>query len=328
MRVAELERDGVPVLSFPVQSFQSVHALRVARQLVRYVREEKIQLVHTFDFPTTLFVAAIARFIRPALYVSSQRSHRDLTSPMTHRLLRLTDRAADAIIVNCEWVKRHMADEEGVPEGRLELCYNGIDTSEFFPQQGPRPEPLHTAQTVIGVVCGLRPEKDLPTLLTAFAAIPAEDGLQLALVGDGSERELLGRLASELGIAARTHFIPGTADVPRWLRAIDIFVLPSVSEALSNSLMEAMASGCCPVASRIGGNPELIHEGQTGRLFAARDAAGLSSVLRELIADAPQRRRLAEAAAQSIQQRYRLEDSARAMASIYSRLIERRGIKP
>ena len=323
MRVAELERDGVPVVPFPVRSFRSPYVLRVARQLIRYVRQENIQVVHTFDFPTTLFVAPLARSLRPALFLSSQRSHRELTPGLTHWLLRLTDRAAAAIVVNCESVHRHMAQDEHVPAARLELCYNGIDTAEFFPRQDPRPEPLHNAWLVIGAVCGLRPEKDLGTLLSAFATLPSEPGLQLALVGDGSEREVLGAQANQLGIASRVHFIPGNAAVPRWLRAIDIFVLPSVSEALSNSLMEAMACGCCPVASRIGGNPELLEERVSGRLFRAGDVPGLAAVLRDLIVDSAQRLRLADAAAQSIAQHFRLEDSARAMGAIYTRLLQR-----
>ena len=88
-------------------------------------------------------------------------------------------------------------------------------------------------------------------------------------------------------------FEPATSRVPGWLHAIDIFVLPSLSEALSNSLMEAMACGCCVAASRVGGNPELVAQGETGMLFEPRDAAGLAEVLRLLISDSALRAKLA-----------------------------------
>ena len=100
------------------------------------------------------------------------------------------------------------------------------------------------------------------------------------MVGSGScLADLQGR-ATALGIHPDCVFEPATQRVPDWLNAIDIFVLPSLSEALSNSLMEAMACGCCVAASRVGGNPELVAHGETGMLFEPRDAAGLAEVLR------------------------------------------------
>jgi glycosyltransferase involved in cell wall biosynthesis len=120
-------------------------------------------------------------------------------------------------------------------------------------------------------------------------------------------------------------FIPATQQVTTWLRAIDIFVLPSLSEAFSNSIMEAMACGCCTVASNVGGNPELVRNGETGLTFEAGDSAGLSVVLRTLIENEAFRKRLAAAGAQSIRERFSTRASAERMAEIYTQLIERSG---
>src|SRR5262249_38415108 len=117
---------------------------------------------------------------------------------------------------------------------------------------------------------------------------------------------------------------PATEQVAAWLHAIDLFVLPSRSEALSNSLMEAMACGCCAVASNVGGNSELIREGETGLLFKAGDATDLAAVLERASANSELRRRLGTSGMRWIREKFSIHASAQRMGEIYSGLIERR----
>jgi len=169
----------------------------------------------------------------------------------------------------------------------------------------------------MGVICALRPEKGLDTLLTAFANLSRSiDSLRLAIVGHGKSLDSLRALASRLGIDRRVHFEPGTARVIEWLRAFDIFVLPSLSEAFSNALMEAMACGCAVVASRVGGNPELVADDR-GRLFAPGDVQDLERILRQLIEQPDLRARLACGGAEFVQRNLSLNASARRMEEIY-----------
>jgi len=171
-------------------------------------------------------------------------------------------------------------------------------------------------------VCMLRPEKGLDTLLKAFAQVKnLNPALELLLVGSGAMLPSLQSLARSLGIAERCRFEPATGDVTPWLRAIDIFVLPSLSEALSNALMEAMACGCAVVASRVGGNPELALDGQTGLLFEKADAAGLAARLQLLIEDEALRRQLASAGARMIREEFSLDSAARRMEQIYESFL-------
>jgi glycosyltransferase involved in cell wall biosynthesis len=104
---------------------------------------------------------------------------------------------------------------------------------------------------------------------------------------------------------------------------MDIFVLPSLSEALSNSLMEAMGCGCCPVASRTGGNPELVTDGETGLLFPVGDAATLARCLALLLDQPEYRRRLAAHARRRMLHHFTREQAARNMAAIYQEFLER-----
>jgi glycosyltransferase involved in cell wall biosynthesis len=174
----------------------------------------------------------------------------------------------------------------------------------------------------VGVVCALRPEKDLATLAEGFARAWREwPGLRLVVVGSGPERAPLERRLTELGARGAAHLEPATAEVAPWLRGIDIFVLPSKSEALSNALMEAMACGCVAVASAVGGNPELVREGETGLLFPVGDAAALAGCLLRLARDGEQRRRMAELARRRMETEFTLPAAARRMAEIYAEVL-------
>jgi L-malate glycosyltransferase len=145
--------------------------------------------------------------------------------------------------------------------------------------------------------------------------------LRLLIVGSGS---MLGELRSQAearGLAGACTFVPTTDQVAEWLRAIDIFVLPSTSEALSNALLEAMACGCCPVASRVGGNPELIRHGENGMLFEAGDVGQLADELETLVELRVLREQLAAKARLTAEQ-FSIAASARRMEEIYTELIE------
>ena len=149
------------------------------------------------------------------------------------------------------------------------------------------------------------------------------------VVGSGPMLAELEALAARLGVAATCRFEPATSQVAERLRGFDIFVLPSLSEALSNSLMEAMACGCCAVASDVGGNPELVRHGETGLLFRAGDAAELAARLGLALRDGQLRRKLAESGARFIRESFSVETAVRRMEAIYLRLWrERRGSPP
>jgi glycosyltransferase involved in cell wall biosynthesis len=244
--------------------------------------------------------------------------------PTTRHLLRLTDHLVDGVVVNCRAVGRHMEHDEHNPPSRTLLCYNGLDTRAFCPGESRRPAVLEGAALTIGVVCGLRPEKDLQTLLRAFDILRrTHPGARLGIVGSGPSGEGLERLARELDLAGACHFEPSTSDVATWLRALDIFVLPSRSEALSNALMEAMACGCCPVASNVGGNPELVNPMETGLLFQPGNVQDLAARLELLAGDASLRRSLAARAAARIAKDFSTEALGRRMGEIYFSVLKR-----
>jgi glycosyltransferase involved in cell wall biosynthesis len=284
--------------------------------------------------PANLLGAAVGFARRVPVVITSQLGARDLYDRRTHRLLRWTDRLAHLVIVNCEYQRQQLIRREGVPANRIAVCYNGVDRQDFRPPADPSarrnvlPPPLRAASLVIGTVAALRPEKDLATLLEAFARVqhgtldgtrqqPLRENLRLVIVGDGPMLETWKSLAQRLGIAPSCHFEPATANVADWIRAIDIFVLCSTSESFSNSLLEAMACGCCPIASRVGGLPEMIIDEENGLLIEAGDPADLAAKLDRVIRDDSLRARLGAKAADHAQAKFSVQAFVHNMEEIY-----------
>ncbi len=314
MRTAEITAAGIPILAFPIHSFFSVGAVRQGLRLAGYIRSQRIDLVHAFDVPMDIFGVPAAKLGRSPVVLASQRAHRSLTDPLRLRVLRWTDRMADAIVVNCEYIKRHLVADEHVPDARIRLCYNGLDANAFGFSERPIRERL-----TVGVVCALRPEKDLELLIRSFSQVQRQVPSRLLIVGSGPMLEQLKQVAGE-GV----EFVPGTNDVARWMHEIDIFVLPSKTEALSNSLMEAMACGCACIASDVGGNPELLGRNERGLLFVPGDLDSLSHALTTLLRDAEMRRRYAAAARTFVEENLTIAASVTRMAGIYEEFLSRR----
>jgi glycosyltransferase involved in cell wall biosynthesis len=322
LRFDELAARKIPVVEFPVPSFAPHAFLAGARVMARYIREHGIQLVHPFDVPTTMFGVPVARACGiPG--VASQLSYRNqLYKRRDLFLLRMVDRISTKIVVNSKEIQRHLIEDLGVPGELTYLCYNGVELGEFHPGGRERRPELKDAKLVIGIVCALREEKGLAFLVEAFAKVRAEqDAMKLVIVGDGAMRARIEALRGTLGLQDQLVLAPATSEVAAWMRSIDIFVLPSTSESFSNSLLEAMACGCCVIGSRVGGTPELIAENESGLLFNSGDVGGLVECLRKVIRDAELRNRFADAAAHRAATEFSMERAVKRTEDLYTSLL-------
>jgi glycosyltransferase involved in cell wall biosynthesis len=321
IRLAELQEAGIPIVHLPVTSFVSRSAIDGALTLRRYIRRHRIALVHAHDVPTVLFATPLARAFGARAVVSSQVSYRSLIGPLEHRLLRVVDRFADRVVVNCQAMFKHMVEDEGLPPERAYLCYNGVDTSVFHPGVPQSPAPLRDAQLIIGTIANLRPEKGIHLLLEAFAAV-RRPGLKLFIVGSGPSRDELQALSRRLGLENDCVFQPGKPQIAGEMRSLDIFVLPSFSEAFSNALLEAMASGCAVAGADVGGTPELIQDGKTGLLFRVGDSQDLALKLRRLIDEEELRRQFRESAVAFARENFQIQRTVKRMADLYQSLLQ------
>lgn len=322
IRADDLAKAGVALVEFPVRSFGRLGTARIAWQFHGWLRRHRIALVHPFDVPTVLFAAPVARAARVPVVLSSQRGDPRLLPQRYQPVLRVIDRIVDGVVVNSDYIRRVLATEFGVADERMHTCRNGLDTSVFHPNNRARRPELPSAGLVVGIVAALRSEKSIETLIDAFARVSR--GLhQLVIVGDGPSKEALQKRVQAAAIEPCCTFAPATPDVASWYRSIDIFVLPSVNESFSNSLMEAMACGCSVIASSVGGNIELVRDDDNGLLFEAGNAAHLARQLGRLLLDAVLCRRLSAAAIRTIQEGYTREIAAQRLGALYQQLLSR-----
>lgn len=222
----------------------------------------------------------------------------------------------------------------GVQADRVAQIYNGVDSARFHPRTGERPAIGPAGFTagnvvVIGSIGRMAAVKDFPTLVRAFLRLldsepEARARLRLAIVGEGEAREPCLELLRQGG-AADLAWLPGErADTPELLRGMDVFVLPSLGEGTSNTILEAMASGLPVVATNVGGNPELVSEGTTGTLVPPAGADKLAEALRGYIAD-PERRRLhGQAARAEVERRFSMDAMVNGYLEVYDRVLRRK----
>jgi glycosyltransferase involved in cell wall biosynthesis len=329
LRTDELRAAGVPIVRFPVRSFQSVSAITGARQMGRYLREHQIKLVHCFDVPTVIFGVPTAYLNHMPAIVSAQLGERELHPRIYRKLLRITDHLADVVVANSAAIQQYLIEHEHVAAERTYLCHNGVETAIFHPALEAKPAAVAGASLVIGTVCALRPEKRLDLLLKAFAQVRhLLAGMKLLIVGSGPVLPQLEALRAELSMGADCVFEPSKTEVAPWMRALDIYVMSSETESFPNALLEAMACGCAVVGSRVGGIPELITDGVSGLLFESKNADDLAGALGRLILDPALRKRFAAQAAVFARDTFSMEVNARRNESLYRGLLARKGIIP
>ena len=287
--------------------------LRLARRL----RALRVDIVHTRNAEPFFYGIAAARLAGVPVVIHSEHGRTFPEKPLRARMQRLLLSGANAAFSVSERLKQDLVRELGVSPARFEVIHNGVDVERFRSARSTGER--RCADVVIGSVGRLAPVKNYPLLLRALAQLPTVPPSRLLFVGEGPERPSLEALAAELGLAGRVQFAGHREDVPQALREMDVFVLPSTSEGMSNTLLEAMAAGVATVASDAGGNGEIIVPEVSGLLFRSADVAGLAAQLGRLVGDPGLRARLAAAAAT----RVRLEFSIDAMLRRYEQLYRR-----
>ncbi len=195
---------------------------------------------------------------------------------------------------------RWLEEAIGVNPSRLQQIYNGVDLKRFTPQskalgadQIPPGFPSADQRLVIGTVGRLAEVKDQSLILQAVANLLQQrpelgKTLRVVIVGEGVMRERLARRARELGIVDLVWMPGDRDDIPEFLGMFDVFVLPSLGEGISNTLLEAMATGLPAIATRVGGTPEIVDSSVNGELFPVGDVEALSRLLSDVV-DNPER---------------------------------------
>ncbi len=246
--------------------------------------------------------------------------------PLADRLIdRTASRWTDVVIAVSEALAGTLRRQVVRNPSQVQVIPNGVDTDQFRPggdRAALRDElGLPRDAFVIGSVGRLEPVKHYVLALRALARLDGEPWL--ALVGDGSERPALEALARELGVASRVRFLGFRPDAHRAYGAFDLFLLPSLSEGTSVSLLEAMASGVCPALTDVGGNRAVLGPDLAGLLVPSGDVAALAALLDGLRRDPARRAQLAEAGRARVEAEFSLHAMLDRHESLYRSLLRR-----
>lgn len=305
-------------------------------RLARIMRAVRPDIVHSRNWGAIEAIPA-ARLTGVPVVIHSEHGYEMNTIaglPLRQRVVRRMFYAmADAVVAVTRELSAFHTRQAWVPTGRIRVIYNGVDTDLFAPRNDKRVLARESlgfpaGALVIGSVGRLTAIKDHATLLRATALlIRLGVDARVVLVGSGGERDSLESLVQESSdLRGRVAFIGATNRVPELLNALDAFVLPSLSEGLSNTLLEAMATGLPVVATRVGGNPEVLGEDQSGLLFAPGDAAGLSKLLVRLAGSTALRRETGALARQRVLDLFSLGGMFSAYRQLYTGLARQHGI--
>jgi sugar transferase (PEP-CTERM/EpsH1 system associated) len=303
-------------------------------RLVRILRQYCPHIVHTRNWGAIEAVVAAKLAGVPVVIHSEHGYEVDMFAglPMRRRLFRRAAYAmGDAVFALTKELRNFHARQAWVSPESIGVIYNGVDTERFAPCEKTRLTMrkelgLPGQSFVIGSVGRLVPIKDHATLLKA-AALLAGKGIdvRVLLVGQGPEREKLEHLAAE-PLRGKVCFAGDSGRVPEMLNAMDVFVLPSLNEGMSNTLLEAMASGLPVLATNVGGNPEIVQDNADGCLFKPGDVHWLADKLKQLAGDPGLAHQLGTAARNRAMNSFSLSRMLDAYRRFYLDLAERRQV--
>lgn len=258
----------------------------LVRHLRRLLRDERIDLLHSHLMDMN-FYSCVAGLVARVPVVATE--HGDVHHPAKRGNIhwikpKTIARLASSWVAVSAFTRDRIVADFGIPAWRVRVIYNGIRMPEPTDAKSVRralaPLGVPEQAFLVGSVGSLYPVKGHSCLVEALARIVADvPGAHLCIAGRGDEEGPLKQKAAELEILDRVHLLGLRDDVPRLLAAFDVFVLPSLSEGLPLSLLEAMAAGRPVIASRVGGIPEVLEDGVTGFLAEPRDVAALARCL-------------------------------------------------
>lgn len=295
--------------------------LAMVRALNRLFRRERPDVVHVHNFLAQLYAGVAAKMAGVPALVGTKHGAGWPRLCGSRRLAGRVYRLCDRIIAVSGDVQRGFVGTYGLPTERVPVILNGIDTDKFRPHNGSAGvDRLECGGApMIGTVCRLVEYKGVRTLLNAFAMLRDRfPDARLVIVGDGVDRGAFEQCARKLGIGDSVQFLGAQQNVEDLYPIFDVFALASHTEGISLTVLEAGACALPIVATRVGGNPEIVRHGREGLLVPPRDAEGLADALERQWTN----RAAAEAMGRAARERVVREFSLDRMTSDYVELYK------
>jgi glycosyltransferase involved in cell wall biosynthesis len=298
--------DSLPhVLEFsPGRSLFKLRSQLARISIARHLRRHHVAVAHAFDFYTNLMLIPAARLAGVPVVLGSHRQLGDLLTPLQFRAQNAAFRRCDTVVCNSRAAAERLK-ETGIAEDKLTVIPNAMP-DEAFAETAPA-FPQERGRLRVGMIARMNDAvKNYPLFLRMAAHLSKKfPKAQFVLVGDGPLRGELEQMANELGLGTQVLFLGDRRDIQAVLASLDITVLPSRSESLSNAILESMAAGVPVVATAVGGNSEVIANGDTGFLVAL-DEYALAQAVENLLMNDDLRRRCGTRAKLEASSQYRL----------------------
>ncbi len=292
--------------------------------LARYLRRRRIAVAHAFDFYSNLMLIPAAKLADVPVVLGSHRQIGDLLTTRQFHAQTRAFRLCDRIVCNSAAAAGRL-EQSGIRRSRLVIIPNGLADESFAVTPPALPREPNVVR--IGMISRMNhPVKRHDLFLRVAARLARRfPQLQFVLVGDGPLRAGLEALVAHLELTDRVHFLGDCRDIPAVLAALDITVLPSSSESLSNVILESMAAGVPVVAARVGGNSEVVEDGKTGFLFGPGDEEMFAALLETLALQPELRQRVGSAARARAQAEYSIARVQEHYQQLYRGLLEEKG---
>ena len=320
---------GVPVSLLRMRNLPLRLSLPLIAELAYLIRRNRVALVHSYMFAMGLHGSMAALLcgvpavfgVRGQGYEVATRRRRVICRTLARLGCHFTAVTSD--------IAGSLAAECGVPACQITCIPNGVDAAVYLPTRDRAAVRtslgLAASLTTVGTVARLEQVKGVATLIDSIPLLEHALGpVQVVIAGDGSKRAELGRLAACRRGNSKVVFLGTRDDIPQVLAALDLFVLPSLSEGMSNALLQAMAAQLPCVATAVGGNPEVIEHGRTGWLVPPGDVVSLADAVSYLLKSPELRRGIAESARSEVEKRYDIRLMVARNEELYSALISRR----
>lgn len=313
---SQVEACGVPVETLDVYDKGPLAGIRALSRRLRALRPD---VLHTHNSIPHLVGAPAARLCGVPAVVHTRHGRHLFRGWKTGLVNRLACRWTQRMVAVSEDAARIARKHDRVPESKLLVVWNGIDLRDYPKRDrqassAPRPA-MHVARLNDDI-------KDQSTLLRAARLVADKrPDFRLDIVGDGPDRGALEALSNELKLAAHVRFLGYRLDVNDMLAEGGMFVLSSLTEGLSISLLEAMAAGLPVVATDVGGNPEVVANGVTGLLVPARTPEALAAAMLKLLQDPARAEQMGAAGRRRVEEHFDLQKVARKYEQIYRCLL-------
>ena len=319
---------------YPKGGFDSIHGIYQMFRLAIFLRRGGFRIVHTHDLYANLLGIPAAVIARVPVIISSQRdlAHLDLYKTRRRVWLRRLQNLSTAVLTNANAVREAvLAENHFVPE-KVRVIYNGVDMQRFSQTSQDRDWLMPGAQekekwvVLVGNMHG--DVKGHSWLIDSAGAITREfPDTRFVLVGDGARRKDFERQVAERELGRHFTFLGRRDDVPRILAGCDIAVLPSKAEGLPNAVLEYLAAGLPTVASRVGGNAEIIQDGKTGLLVPPEDSSALAAALLRLLRDPGFAASLGKNGREYVAAEFSFQRMIENTDQLYSELLRSRGVQ-